>query len=140
MVFKRNDDDGFKSRSIVDILFSPFKAVSDWVGDAVSGNDGIRDEGGFNFVKFLTLPFRLLWGFLVFMVQAWTTSRNGIAFLRGLPAFAILAMTPFLVWVFTNYARQISLSPTIGYHAMHLRNGALEDAKMFAQKSGRASS
>jgi len=135
MVFNRNDDDGFQNRSIVDILFSPFKAVKDWVGEAVSGDSGIREHGGgFSPVKLLTLPFRLLWGFMVFMVQAWTTSRNGIAFLRGLPAFGILVLTPFLLWLFNNYARQISLGPTLGYHQMHLRNEAFDDAKMFAKK------
>jgi len=130
---KRNDD-GFQNRSIVDILLSPFRAVKDWIGDAISGDDGFRDRDGFSIVKFLTFPLRLLWGFLVFMVQAWTTSRNGIAFLRGLPAFGILAFTPFLVWAFNTYAKQVSLGPTLGYHQMHLRNEAWDDAKMFAKK------
>ncbi len=85
-------------------------------------------------VGFLTLPFRLLWGFAVFMVQAWTTSRNGIAFLRGLPAFAILVFTPFLLWVFSNYSRQISLGPAMGYHQMHLRNDSPEEALLFSKK------
>jgi tetratricopeptide (TPR) repeat protein len=133
MAFNRNDD-GFQRRSLIEILFAPFRAVRDWVGDAISGDDGIRDRDGFNIVKLLTLPFRLLWGFFVFMVQAWTTSRNGIAFLRGLPAFGILIFTPFLLWVFSNYERQISLGPTLGYHTMHSRNKAWDEAQMFALK------
>lgn len=133
MIFKRNDD-GFHNRSFIDILFAPIRAIQDWFGDAVSGGDSFDGGQGNIFVRILTLPFRLLWGFLVFMVQAWTTSRDGIAFLRGLPAFAILAFTPFLVWVFNNYSRPITLGPTIGYHTMHRRNGADASALLFSQK------
>ena len=133
MIFRR-DDDGH-SRSFFQILMSPFHAIGDWVGDAISGDDGYREKGDGNVVvRTLTLPFRLLWGFLVFMVQAWTTSRNGIAFLRGLPALGILAITPFLLWVFTTYSRPISLGPTMGYHTMHLRNQAYDNALLFSRK------
>jgi tetratricopeptide (TPR) repeat protein len=135
MVFNRKDDDGFENRSFLGTLTAPFRAIRDWVGDAMSGEGSSFSGGGGNpVVGFITLPFRLLWGFAVFMVQAWTTSRNGIAFLRGLPAFAILAFTPFLLWVFSNYSRQISLGPAMGYHQMHLRNDAPEKALLFSRK------
>ncbi|WP_157665232.1 tetratricopeptide repeat protein [Mariniblastus fucicola] len=113
---------------------APFRAIQDWLKDAISGDDSFRSDQGNVIVRFITLPFRLLWGFLVFMVQAWTTSRNGIAFLRGLPAFGIIAFTPFLLWLVNNYSRQISVGPTIGYHKMHLRNGADEYAQLFSKK------
>jgi len=136
MVFKRNkrNDDGFNNRSFIDILLMPFRAIQDWIGDAISGDDGIRHSDGNSISKIFTTPFWLLWGFLVFMVQAWTTSRNGIAFLRGLPAFAIIASTPFLLWLLHNYSRQVSLGPTLGYHQMHLRNEAYGNALLFSRK------
>ena len=133
MNFNHNDD-GREDRTFFDLLMSPFRAIKEWVGDAVSGDDSLRTGQGNSFVRLLTLPFRLLWGFLVFMVQAWTTSRDGIAFLRGLPALAILAFTPFLLWVLTNYSRPISLGPTVGYHDMHLRNQAFDKALLFSRK------
>ena len=98
MVFNRKDDDGFSDRNFLSLLMAPFKAVRDGIADAFSGSDSsFRGSGSNPVVGFLTLPFRLLWGFAVFMVQAWTTSRNGIAFLRGFPAFAIMAFTPFFI-------------------------------------------
>lgn len=113
---------------------TPFRSVREWFGDAISGDDSFRDGKGNVAVRFLTFPFRLLWGFAVFMVQAWTTSRNGIAFLRGLPAFGIFAFTPFLIWALDYYDRQISLGPTIGYHQMHQRNEDFDYALMFSKK------
>lgn len=118
----------------MDLLFSPIRAIQDWIGDALSGDDSIQSQRSLGIVSILTFPVRLLWGFAVFMVQAWTTSRNNIAFIRGMPALAILAFTPFLIWVLNNYSRQISLSPTMGYHQMHRRNGNFEAAKLFSSK------
>ena len=134
MAFNRNDDDNFQKRSLLGILMSPFRAVSDWVKEATSGDPGFRSSEGFSPISVLTFPFRMLWGFLVFMVQAWSTSRNGIAFLRGLPAFSILLFTPFLLWVLHNYSRNISLGPTLGYHQLHTSNQAWDEAKLFSQK------
>ncbi len=118
----------------MDILLTPFRSVQDWIGDTISGDDSFRGGNGNSIVRIFTFPLRLLWGFAVFMVQAWPTSRNGIAFLRGLPAFAILAFTPFLIWVLSNYSKQISLGPTMGYHEMHVRNDAHGNALLFAKK------
>jgi len=133
MIFKR-DNDGFQSQSFFGTLMTPFRAIQDWIRDALSGDKAYRDDRGNVVVRFITLPFRLLWGFLVFMVQAWTTSRNGIAFLRGLPAFGILVFTPFLLWALNHYDKQISLGPTMGYHSMHLRNEAFPNALLFSRK------
>ena len=47
----------------------------------------------------LAWPFRLLWGFCVFMVAAWTTSRNGRAFLFALPAMGFAVFFVAVVWV-----------------------------------------
>ena len=132
MIFKR--DDGFNNRSFIDILLAPVKAIQDSISDGLSGDESFRGSEGNIFSRVVTFPFRLLWGFLVFMVQAWTTSRNGIAFLRGFPAFAILIVTPFLIWALNNYANPISLGPTMGYHSMHLRNQAFDNALLFSRK------
>ena len=131
MVSNRNDDE---QRSFIDTLLMPFRAIQDWIRDAVSGDDGIRHSERNSIVKTLMTPLRLVGGFLVFMVQAWTTSRNGIAFLRGLPAFSILALTPFLLWGLNNYSRQLSLGPTLGYHQMHLKNQSFDNALLFSRK------
>ena len=134
MVFKRRESEGFERQSFFGVLMTPFRSVQEWFGDAISGDDSFRDDKGNAAVRLLTLPLRLLWGFAVFMVQAWTTSRNGIAFLRGLPAFGIFAFTPFLIWALDFYDRQISLGPTIGYHQMHQRNEDFDYALMFSKK------
>ena len=132
MNFKR--DDGFQNRSFIGTLLTPFRAIQEAVSDGLSGEKSFSDGQGNMFIKVLTLPFRLLWGFLVFMVQAWTTSRNGLAFLRGLPAFGILILTPFMLWGLQNYSSQISLSPTIGYHSMFLRNQEFDRALLYSKK------
>lgn len=53
-------------------------------------------------VSTLTLPFRLLYAFAVFMVNAWTTSRNGFAFIRAVPA-VLVATFFFGLWWLSNY-------------------------------------
>ena len=130
---KRNHD-GFENRSIVGILLSPFHAVRDSISDSLSADKGYSDGESSTVVKVLQFPLKLVWGFLVFMVQAWTTSRNGLAFLRGFPAFAILAGTPIMIWGFINYQNAISLGPTSGYRKMHLSNESYDYAAMFAKK------
>ena len=133
MVFKRKNDE-FQTQSLLGILLTPFRAVQDWFSDAVSGDRGYSDGESSSLAQTLSFPFRFLWGFLVFIVQAWTTSRDGLAFLRGLPALAVLGATPFLVWGFVNYSNAITLGPTLGYHQMHLSNEAYDNATMFARK------
>ena len=130
---KRNHD-GFENRSIIGILLSPFHAVRDSISESLSADKRYSDGESSTVVKVLLFPLKLVWGFLVFMVQAWTTSRNGLAFLRGFPAFAILAGTPIMIWGFINYQNAISLGPTSGYRKMHLSNESYDYAAMFAKK------
>ena len=116
MALNRRDSE-YESRSLIDTLMTPFKSIK----DLITGDDEpIRSDDRNPIVGFITLPFRLMWGFAVFMVQAWTSSRNGIAFLRGLPALSIMAITPFLFWFFNNYERQITIGPSLGYHQICL--------------------
>ena len=127
-------NDGFQTQSILGTLLLPFRAVQDWFSDAMSGDKAYSDGESSSLVRKIMFPLKFLWGFLVFMVQAWTTSRNGYAFLRGLPALAVLAVTPFLVWGLINYAGPITLGPTMGYRKMHLTNKAYDNATMFSEK------
>ena len=105
----RNRDEG-DSFSIVEVLFYPYDVVREWFADALSGDDRIRDHDGgamSSVVSVLTLPFRLLFAFLVFMVQAWTTSRRGRAFILGIPAVATVVLCSTLFWVTTFYFNKL---------------------------------
>lgn len=109
----RSDGDSF---SIVDALFSPFTAVRDWFADALTGDDSIRDPDGgamSSVVSVLTLPFRLLFAFAVFMVQAWTTSRKGRAFILGVPAVGVATVCATLFWVSTHYYNRLTVGRTV---------------------------
>lgn len=46
----------------------------------------------------LVVPFRILWGFVVFMVFSWTTSRSGRAFVFALPAMVFAVLYIAVVW------------------------------------------
>ena len=98
------------------------------------GDDSIRETTESSFLTVLWFPFRLIWGFLVFMIQAWSTSRSGFAFLRGMPALGILLVVPILSWAFDHYYKKVSLGPAVGYHQYYRGNQKIEDAKLFSQK------
>ena len=49
-------------------------------------------------VTLLLVPFRLFWGFIVFMVFAWTTSRSGRAFVFAIPAMIFAVLYVAAVW------------------------------------------
>ena len=132
----RNESDSF---SIVEALLYPFTAVRDWFADALTGDDSIRDPDGgamASVVSVLTLPFRLLFAFAVFMVQAWTTSRKGRAFVLGVPAMATVLMGATLFWVTTHYFNKLTLGRTLGHYKMRLRSDTSdpEDVLLFATK------
>ena len=50
-------------------------------------------------VGLLTLPFRIAWGFIYFMVFSWTASRSGVAFFLAFPAMIGLVGFVALIWV-----------------------------------------
>jgi len=68
------------------------------------------------------------------MIQAWSTSRSGFAFLRGMPALGILLLAPILCWAFDRYYKKVSLGPASGYHQYYRANNEFEDAVMFSEK------
>ncbi len=100
----------------------------------LGGDDSLRDTQGSKFASFLTFPLRLLWGFLVFMVQAWSSSREGFSFIRGLPALGVLVATPIALWGINFYGKKISVGPSMGYHSHFTKNGRPEHSKLFSRK------
>ena len=132
----RNDSDSF---SIVEALFYPVNTVRDWFADALSGDDSIRDPDGgalSSVVSVLTLPFRLLFAFAVFMVQAWSTSRKGRSFILGVPAVATVFMCGTLFYVTTFYFNRLTLGRTTGHYALSLKQDEPnpDAVLMFAKK------
>ncbi len=73
-------------------LMAPVRKLRELYSLIVGEDDRLRsDQGiGTKIGALLTLPFRLAFAFIVFMVQAWTTSRNGFSFLRGFPAAFVI--------------------------------------------------
>ena len=132
----RGEHDSF---SIVDTLFYPYTAVRDWFSDALSGDDRIRDPDGGPFsavVSILTLPFRLLFAFAVFMVQAWSTSRKGRAFVLGIPAVAVVVLSSITFWGVTFYYNKLTLGRTFSYYKKALRQDEVDPERVliFAKK------
>jgi len=120
-------------------LFYPYDLVRDWFADALAGDDSIRDPDGgamSSVVSVLTLPFRLLFAFIVFMVQAWTTSRKGRAFILGIPAVATVVMCSTLFYVTTFYFNRLTMGRTAGYYGLYSQADSPdpEDVLMFATK------
>ena len=131
-----NEQDSF---SILETLFYPFTATRDWFSDGLSGDDRIRDPDGGPFsaiVSILTLPFRLLFAFAVFMVQAWTTSRKGRAFVLGLPAVGTVAICSVLAWGVTFYYNKLTLGRTARYYQYYAGEDKVdsESVLIFAKK------
>ena len=73
---------------MVELLMTPWNAVRE-VFDEYSGSRrrSRYDEKTMaeRVTGFLTLPFRLLFGFFMFLISSWSTSRNGYAFLKAVP-------------------------------------------------------
>ena len=113
----------------METLFYPFTATRDWFADALGGDDRIRDPDGgpvSAIISVLTLPFRLLFAFAVFMVQAWTTSRKGRAFVLGIPAVSTAVMCSVLAWGVTFYYNKLTLGRTAGYYRKELRKEEIQ--------------
>ena len=136
---KRKRDNFDSGQSFIEVLLSPFTAVRDWFSELIGGDDSIRTEtSGFaKAMAFITLPFRLLFAFAIFMVNAWSTSRAGRAFVLGFPAVATVVACGGLLWISTFYFNRVTLGRTGGYYEMH-REETSEDHPeyklMFAEK------
>ncbi len=139
MIFRQSDDDGFGDSSVWRRLTSPFRSVAGSIAELFGHDDSIYVERSLvsRVIGFLTFPFRLLWGFLVFMVQAWPQSRSGFAFLRGVPA--ILGLMVFFGGLLTAdllFPEAKRIGSTTGYLSYHLANSPEfpEYSLIFAKK------
>ena len=128
----RRNRSGFEESRVSVALRSVRQTLADWVGE-----DHIRsDRSPVEWVTgLLTLPFRLIWAVIVFIVQAWTTSRNGYAFIRSIPALAAAGIVFAAVWLI-NYRFDINANRTAA--RIELANMQFPDnpeyAEMYAEK------
>ena len=88
-------------------------------------------------VDLFTFPFRFAVAFAGFLVSAWPTSRNGVAFLLGLPALLSMAGFWSLIWganYLTSLKKQVARCQ--GYIQMHQEKNPdhPEYARLFAQR------
>lgn len=73
------------------------------IGDALELGSSYEEQStGGKLSTLCTVPFKLIWGFLVFMVFAWTTSRSGRAFVFGIPTMLFIVFSVALVWITTT--------------------------------------
>ena len=135
---KRKRDDFDSGNKFLQVLFSPVVAVREWFADAFKGDDSLKtsESNLTSAFSIVTLPFRFLFAIAVFMVQAWSTSRVGRAFVLGLPAVLTVAACLAVAWVSTRYFNRITVGRTTGYYSMHAQNpdAPPEYPLMFAKK------
>ncbi len=87
-------------------------------------------------VAFLTFPLRLLWAFIVFMVQSWASNRSAQAFLFGVPAVLVAGLFLSGLWTADFFRQSRSVGASQGY-LMRYREKAPDKpelAEMFARK------
>ncbi len=86
------------------------RTIGNFVG--LSESQMQDQSAGEIFISLLLLPFRLCWGFIVFMVFAWTTSRSGRSFVFALPAMFFAVLFVAIVWAvgFKGDAKAFGLS------------------------------
>lgn len=65
-----------------------------------------------------TVPFKIIWGFVIFMVFAWTASRNGRAFLFGIPAMLFVVGAVAFVWVANNKGTEKASAISSAYYQL----------------------
>jgi tetratricopeptide (TPR) repeat protein len=139
MIFRRRDDDGFESTSFMGLLLHPFRALGHAVSDLIKGDDRIGADQTVvsKIVQLLTFPFRLFYGFLVFMVQAWASSRPGFAFIGAIPMIVVslLFFSALLASDFI-YNESTTMGVNEGYLKYHIdvSKDNPEHAHIFAEK------
>ena len=118
----------------------PFRALGSAISELVKGDDRIGSDQSVlaRSIMFLTLPFRLLFGFMVFMVQAWASSRPGFAFIGALPMIIVsLLFFSALLAADFFYSEAKLVGGNLGYYGYHAaENGDVtpEWSHMFAEK------
>ena len=93
------------SHSVLEFLWSPFQTIKYFYRDLSEIDGRLRDDSiVVRLLSMLTMPFRLLGGFLSLMVQNWPTSRSGFAAVASVPAFFTL-LGLLGSWVLADYVR-----------------------------------
>lgn len=137
MVFNRHDDEPeFERFSFIGLLLSPYHVIIQFLGDFVD-DDSLRVEQTFfqRTMTFLFLPFRMIWGFLAFIVSTWSTSRDGFAFVKSLPVLLVLGtfgVALLLADLISTEGKRLARNR--GYIAHHTNNDAPQYCEMFARK------
>ncbi len=72
----------------------------------------------------LTLPIRVLFGFLVFMVVSWSTTRVGRQFVFGSPAVLVAAGFFGAIWLDQYMGEERAVSYARSRGTSHLKNGS----------------
>ncbi len=139
MIFRSNENDGFESSSVWGWLTSPFRLVVRFFSGLLQHNDTIDDSQSWlgRIVSIATFPFRVLLGIMVFMVQAWASSRQGSAFLWAIPAIAVIAMvilSQVVVDFIHNESRRIGTNQSYYNFQMKRSPDHPEYAEIFAEK------
>ncbi len=102
------------------------------------GNSFEDQSTGEQLGTLVALPFRLIWGFLVFMVFGWTASRNGRAFMFAIPAMLFIVFCVALVWVANNKAAEKAKGVSKAYYYLSVEEASpfydLDAALLYAKK------
>ena len=122
MIFRKKENAGFEESRARQLLAAPYRFITGRASRLISRDDkiGVEQSFGAKCLASLFLPFQLVGGFLVFMIQAWPPSRQGRAFLKGLPA--VMAVAGFLLaflaadYLFSEARRIGDASARIEYH------------------------
>ena len=90
-------------------------------------------------LDFLFFPFRLIWGFVVFMVFAWSTSRRLRPFIFSFPAVIGFIVLVAAVWAAGFKGRTVALARSFGAYQQLSNEQSpfynLEEAVNFARKA-----
>ncbi len=127
------------AQAVLETLLAPWRTLRRFWKDIVTADDRLSHDETLTgrLVSLITLPWRLLVGVFTFILFAWSTTRSGVAFVRGFPAIAIMAgffaalLAADLIY---NEARMISTNT--GYYRFHTERSPdnPEWAEMFARK------
>jgi len=140
MIFRPDQDDDnehqFEQNSIMDFLLSPYYFLVHFFGHHLGADDSIQIKQTWvqRLLGLLALPFRLIIGFAGFVVSTWSTSRNGLAFLRSIPVLAVLGtfgVSLLMADLFNTERKRLAL--TRGYIVHHAANTP-QYCEMFARK------
>ncbi len=136
MISRRGRNDGFQENSIGQIFRSPVRFLRIQIARLSGDQDSmkVRRSPVEMVLAVLTFPFRLFFAFIIFMVQAWASSRNGFAFIRGIPAILTITFVLLAVWAVNfRFDRNVEKTRRL-YELASLDPEYPEYAEMFAEK------